>query len=105
MNVKALVFQKRPFSKVDSILTSQGFSKIGVGSSVNYRAALKDSSTESIYYLEIPVELVDSHGRIGKPNLYGRKRIPEPVWTAAESKLYEIADYLKSTKRSHREVL
>jgi hypothetical protein len=100
MNVKALVFQKRPFYKVDSILTSQGFTKVGVGPSLNYRAALRDSSTESIYYLEIPVDQIESHVKIGKPYLYGEKRIPEPVRMAAESKLYEIADYLKNTKKN-----
>jgi hypothetical protein len=100
MNVKALVFQIRPLSKVDQVLTSQGFTQIGVGPSVNYRAALRDSSTESTYYLEIPVDQFDGLVKIGKPYLHGGKRIPEPVRMAAESKLNEIADYLKNTKKN-----
>ena len=100
MNVKALVFQIRPFTIVDQVLTSQGFTQIGVGPSVNYRAALRDSSTESTYYLEIPVDQFEDQVKIGKPYLYGGVRIPEPVRMAAESKLNEIADYLKNTKKN-----
>lgn len=102
MNVKASVFQKRPLSKVHSILTSQGFMKMGMGPSVTYRAALRDSSTESLYWLEIPVDHYPKdpqQAKLGKPMLYGRDRIPEPVRMAAESKLHEIADYLRSKMR------
>lgn len=93
------VFEKKPFSKVHSILTSQGFSKIGFGKSIKYKVALRDSSTESIYWLEIPVDQYPKEpeqAKLGNPHLYGEKRIPQPVSEAVESKLHEIADYLRN---------
>ncbi|HEY2421497.1 MAG TPA: hypothetical protein VGI04_08780 [Neobacillus sp.] len=100
MNVKALVFEKGLLSRVHSILISQGFTKIGFGQSVTYRATLRDSSTESVYWLEIPVDEYHkgpNEARLGKPLLYGEERIPNPVREAAESKVLEIADYLKNS--------
>ncbi|CAH2714080.1 MULTISPECIES: hypothetical protein [Neobacillus] len=99
MQTKALVFERRPFSKVHSILTSQGFTLIGIDQSVKYRVPLRDTSTESTYWLEIPVDQnagEPNQAKLGKPSLYGEKRIPRPVREAAESKLYEIADYLRN---------
>ncbi|OLS33961.1 hypothetical protein [Bacillus sp. MRMR6] len=96
---KAVVFEKGPFSKVHSVLTSQGFQLISNDHSLKYSVKLKDSSTQSIYQLEIPVNPIkegSTQAKLGSPNLYGDKRIPEPVREAAESKLYEIADYIKS---------
>ncbi|WP_413303377.1 hypothetical protein AA0X95_25965 [Bacillus sp. 1P10SD] len=99
MKAKALVSENMLFTDIHSIMTEQGFSMMGIGESVKYRAALRDSSTESIYWLEIPVEryLEDpDQAKLGKPFLYGEERIPIPVREAADSKLNEIADYLKN---------
>ncbi|WP_066070338.1 hypothetical protein [Neobacillus soli] len=99
MKVNALAFEERPFSRIDSILTNQGFSKIGFGKSIRYRVALRDSSTESTYWLEIPVNQNSNEpnqAKLGEPSLYGEKRIPQPVREAVESKLFEIADYLRN---------
>jgi hypothetical protein len=101
MKENTLVFEKKPFSKVHSILTSQGFSKIGFGKSIKYKVALRDASTESIYWLEIPVDQYpkepdQDQAKLGKPHLYGVNRIPLSVREAVESKLHEISDYLRS---------
>ncbi|MFF2446503.1 hypothetical protein ACFVSW_05300 [Neobacillus sp. NPDC058068] len=99
MQTKSLVFEKKPLAKVHSILTSQGFTMTGIDESVKYRAPLRDSSTESIYWLEIPIDQNASgpnDAKLGVPSLYGENRIPLPVMDAAESKLYEIADYLRN---------
>lgn len=100
MKAKALVSENMPFTDIHSMMTEQGFSMMGIGESVKYRAALRDSSTESIYYLEIPVEryLEDpDQAKLGKPFLFGdEERIPIPVREAADSKLKEMADYLKN---------
>ncbi|MGG3564380.1 hypothetical protein ABES03_22585 [Neobacillus rhizosphaerae] len=99
MKAKALVSENMPFTEIHSIMTEQGFSMMGIGEAVKYRVALRDSSTESIYWLEIPVEryLEDpDQAKLGKPFLYGEERIPIPVREAADSKLNEIADYLKN---------
>jgi hypothetical protein len=99
MKAKALVSEEMPFTDIHSIMTEQGFSMMGIGESVKYRVALRDSSTESIYWLEIPVErnLEDpDQAKLGKPFLYGEERIPIPVREAADSKLNEMADYLKN---------
>ncbi|MDQ1147631.1 cell division GTPase FtsZ [Bacillus sp. SORGH_AS 510] len=100
MKAKALVSENMPFTDIHSIMTEQGFSMMGIGESVKYRATLRDSSTESIYWLEIPVEryLEDpDQARLGKPFLFGdEERIPIPVREAADSKLKEMADYLKN---------
>ncbi|MCL6571544.1 MAG: hypothetical protein K6T88_07645 [Bacillus sp. (in: Bacteria)] len=99
MKENTLVFEKKPLSWVHSILKSQGFTKIGFGKSLKYKVALRDSSTESIYWLEIPVDQYQkqpNQAKLGKPLLYGEKRIPQPVKMAVESKLHEIADYLRS---------
>ncbi|WHY85630.1 hypothetical protein QNH39_23965 [Neobacillus novalis] len=99
LQTKALVFEKKPLAKVHSMLTSQGFRLTGIDESVKYRAPLRDSSTESIYWLEIPVDQNASgpnDAKLGVPSLYGEMRIPRPVKEAAESKLYEIADYLRN---------
>jgi hypothetical protein len=98
MNLKARVFENGLLSRVHSILTSQGFKKVSFGQSVKYRATLRDSSTESVYWLEIPVDhyhTETNQAMLGKPFLYGGK-IPDPVREAAESKVLEIADYLKN---------
>ena len=108
MNVKALAFQKSPLSTVHEIFTSQGFRKIIVGPSVTYRAVLRDSSTEADYWLEIPVDLIHKDlekGKLGKPRLHGSGRIPESVLLAAESKLHDMADYLRSEIRKKVEGL
>jgi len=99
MMAKALVFEKRPFTSVHSIMTSQGFSLIGFKESIKYRVTLRDSSTGSTYFLEIPVDstpMDPTQTMLGKPSLDGGKRIPMPVREAAESKLYEIAEYVKN---------
>lgn len=100
MNVAKIEFEKRPFEKVHSILTSQGFTKISFGHSIKYRAAMRDSSTESTYWLEIPVNRhpqEPDHAKLGQPSLYGEKRfVPKSISQAAESKLRELADYMKS---------
>ncbi|WP_342433093.1 hypothetical protein [Neobacillus sp. FSL H8-0543] len=99
MMAKALVFEKRPFSSVHSIMTSQGFRLIGFKESVKYRVTMRDSSTESTYCLEIPVNptpLEPNQAMLGRPSLDGGKRIPISVRDAAESKLYEIAEYVKN---------
>jgi cell division GTPase FtsZ len=100
MKAKALVSENMPFTDIHSMMTEQGFSMMGIGESVKYRASLRDSSTESIYYLEIPVEryLEDpDQAKLGKPFLFGdEERIPIPVREAADSKLKEMADYLKN---------
>jgi hypothetical protein len=99
MKAKALVSENMPFTEIHSIMTEQGFSMMGIGESVKYRVALRDSSTECIYWLEIPVErnLEDpDQAKLGKPFLYGEERIPIPVREAADSKLNEMADYLKN---------
>lgn len=97
MKAKALVSENMPFTDIHSIMTEQGFSMMGVGESVKYRAALRDASTELIYWLEIPVDRYvedPEQAKLGKPFLYGEERIPIPVREAADSKLKEIADYL-----------
>jgi hypothetical protein len=99
MMAKALVFEKKPFSRVHSIMTSQGFKLMDYGRLIKYRVTMRDSSTESIYLLEVPVDHYPkdfNQAKLGKPSLYGEERIPQSVREAAESKLYEIADYLKS---------
>jgi hypothetical protein len=96
---KAVVFEKGPFSRVHSVLTSQGFRLISNEHSLKYSVNLLDSSTQATYQLEIPVRPIkegSTQAKLGAPSLYGEKRIPEPVREAAESKLYEIADYIKS---------
>lgn len=107
MNVTRIEFEKRPLEKVDSILKSQGFTKIGFGHSIKYRAAMRDSSTESTYWLEIPVSqhpLEPDHAKLGRPSLHGEKgSIPKSIIQAAESKLHEIADYMK-TKIGKRKI-
>jgi hypothetical protein len=107
MNVKSLVFEKGLLSKVHSILTSQGFTKVGYDQSLKYRATLRDSSTESIYSLEIPIDQFQKEpkqAKLGKPYLYGETEIPEPVRVAAESKVLEIADYLKNNSNLGKKV-
>ncbi|MFP3126670.1 hypothetical protein OH784_29160 [Ectobacillus funiculus] len=105
--MKAPVFEKRPFARIHSILTSQGFTKIGWNQSIKYRVKLRDCSTESIYWLEIPVDQYPqepNQAKLGKPSLLGEERIPQSIREATASKLYEIADYLKSPmeeKESH----
>ncbi|MDF2855722.1 MAG: hypothetical protein K0Q87_1573 [Neobacillus sp.] len=99
MMAKALVFEKRPFTSVHSIMTSQGFRLIGFEESVKYRVTMRDSSTGSTYGLEIPVTptpLEPNQAMLGRPSLDGGKRIPISVREAAESKLYEIAEYVKN---------
>jgi hypothetical protein len=107
MSVGRIEFEKRSFEKVHSILTSQGFTKIGFGHSIKYRAAIRDSSAESTYWLEIPVSRHPqeaAHAKLGQPSLYGEKRfVPKSIHRAAESKLLEIADYMK-TKIGKREI-
>ena len=101
MMAKALVFEKRPFTSVHSIMTSQGFRLIGFKESVKYRVTMRDSSTESTYCLEIPVNptpLEPKQAIFGRPNQVGGNRIPTSVREAAESKLYEIAEYVKNIK-------
>lgn len=97
--MKTPVFEKRPFSRIHSILTSQGFIKIGCNQPIKYRVKLRDCSTESIYWLEIPVDQYSkepNQAKLGKPFLLGEEKIPQSIREATESKLYEIADYLKS---------
>lgn len=80
-------------------MTSQGFRLIGFKESVKYRVTMRDSSTESTYCLEIPVNptpLEPNQAMLGRPSLDGGKRIPISVRDAAESKLYEIAEYVKN---------
>jgi hypothetical protein len=99
MMAKALVFEKRPFTSVHSIMTSQGFRLVGFEESVKYRVTMRDSSTESTYCLEIPVTptpLEPNQAILGRPSLDEGKRIPISVREAAESKLYEIAEYVKN---------
>lgn len=104
--MKAPVFEKRPLSRIHSILISQGFTKIGCNQSVKYRVKLRDCSTESIYWLEIPVTQYPkepNQAKLGRPSLLGEERIPQSVREATESKLYEIADYLKSPSEKKEE--
>src|SRR5581483_7037563 len=96
--MKAPVFEKKPFSRIHSILTSQGFTKIRCNQSVKYRARLRDCSTGSIYSLEVPVDQYPkepNQAKLGTPSLLGAERIPQSIREATESKLYEIADYLR----------
>ncbi|MBO8170496.1 MAG: hypothetical protein H0Z33_01215 [Bacillaceae bacterium] len=96
------------FGLVDRFLTRQGFRRKTRRGELMYGMRMEDSSTQSVYLLIIPVKMermvnggstTTDHVRIGCPYLDQRKNgsvIPLSVRQAAEHKLAEIADYLKT---------
>lgn len=101
----------KPFSAVDQMLQSQGFSRRG-SIRFTYNMQIEDAASHTLYYLRIPARHTVNHNSdesllkldrpyIGKergPDRYrpGR-RIPLAVIEAAQHKIAEVASYLKHT--------
>lgn len=100
----------KPFSIVDKMLQSQGFSRRG-SQSLTYDIRIEDTASRTVYYLRIPARQTDGKENddallkldqpyIGKkhgPHRYNPKReIPASVVEAAQHKIAEIASYLNT---------
>lgn len=116
---KSLSGAMQPLSLVDRILTQQGFRRKQRLGEPLYDMKMQDSATKTIYFLRIPVKLEkgstpnEPQVRIGCPYIDQKKEmkrnsrpapvtdeIPVSIMQAAEHKLAEIADYLKTQIRS-----
>lgn len=109
-----LIGMVKPFSIVDQMFQSQGFSRRG-RQSPTYDIRIEDTASHTVYYLRIPArqmgnkENTDALLKLDRP--YIRKRqgpnrynptqeIPDSVVEAAQHKMAEIASYLKTTTHS-----
>lgn len=103
----------KPFSEVDQMFQSQGFSRRG-SETVTYHIRILDAASNTMYYLRIPARRTENKNngttllRLEQPyigKLQGPDRfqpvwqIPQAVVEAAQHKLAEIASYLHSVKR------
>lgn len=101
----------KPFSVVDRMLQSQGFSRRG-NHAVTYNIQIADSASNTVYYLRIPARHTGSKGskdallKLDRPYI-GKKQgpdrfkpirhIPQAVVEAAQHKVAEIASYLDNS--------
>lgn len=86
-----------PFAHVHHLLTAHGFRKAGTEDCPIYQVVLQDTSTQTGYQINIPIQI--DHQRhdfvkLGKVYLDETENIPSPILQAIYSKLFEIADYM-----------
>lgn len=98
VKTKSLPTDLKPYPTVHQLLKSHGFRKTGPEHDMLYHATLLDSSTQEGYRLMIPVLWSDQSEdfvKLGNAYIEEAEMIPISVIRAAESKITEIADYLR----------
>lgn len=103
----------KPFSVVDQMLQSQGFSRRG-NDAVTYNIRIQDTASNTVYYLRIPArhtgskESKDALLKLDQPYIGKQqgpdrfkplRHIPQAVIEAAQHKVAEIASYLDTAPR------
>lgn len=101
----------KPFSVVDEMLTSQGFSRRG-RHAITYDIRIEDTTSQTSYYLRIPArrtndkQTKDAFIKLDRPYLgkrqgpyryHSTREIPKSVVEAAQHKMAEVASYLETT--------
>lgn len=102
----------KPFSEVDQMFQSQGFSRRG-NRTVTYNIRIADAASNTAYYLRIPTRRTENKdddtallrleqpyiGKLQGPDRFQpAQQIPQAVIEAAQHKVAEIASYLQSVK-------